>query len=243
VIFSFNIEALVPLTTIFARTATMQVSELIEQLQKLDPAAKVQLSVNDPLNPFCLLNRDFEVRQHYTNATCSEVEGVYLEHFDLPEAKGYSLPVDEVFSGIRAAVSRGGDAGRWLGDAYLSWYRSGGSPLVDLNGFESLDSTNRLLFTEMLGLRQRPGWSDEALWKLEKDITDVLYPPDKYAFEINPRPDTAGGGWQLRLLENGEEVGGAAYPASDEDGYSDAVQYGQDFIESRQRRDSNLSNP
>ena len=34
-----------------------------------------------------------------------------------------------------------------------------------------------------------------------------------YSYEINPLP--LGGGWQLRLLKEGEEVGGAAFPAAE----------------------------
>jgi hypothetical protein len=32
-----------------------------------------------------------------------------------------------------------------------------------------------------------------------------------YSYEINPRPVELGGGWRLRLLEGGEEVGGGAF--------------------------------
>ena len=46
-----------------------------------------------------------------------------------------------------------------------------------------------------------------------------------YGYAIDPRPAELGGGWRLRLLENGEEVGGgcsplspylSAFPATDE---------------------------
>lgn len=37
-----------------------------------------------------------------------------------------------------------------------------------------------------------------------------------YSYEINPRPVELGGGWQLRLLENGVEVGGGVFPPTDE---------------------------
>ena len=33
-----------------------------------------------------------------------------------------------------------------------------------------------------------------------------------YSYEINPRPVELGGGWRLRLLEGGEEVGGGVFP-------------------------------
>lgn len=36
----------------------------------------------------------------------------------------------------------------------------------------------------------------------------------KCTYEILPRPDHLGGGWALRLLEDGEEVGGGIFPVS-----------------------------
>ncbi|MET3109333.1 hypothetical protein AAKU58_004185 [Oxalobacteraceae bacterium GrIS 1.18] len=36
------------------------------------------------------------------------------------------------------------------------------------------------------------------------------------SYEINPRPTELGGGWRLRLLEDGEEVGGGVFPIEDE---------------------------
>ena len=33
--------------------------------------------------------------------------------------------------------------------------------------------------------------------------------------EITPRPANLGGGWRLRLLENGEEVGGGVFPLAE----------------------------
>ena len=35
--------------------------------------------------------------------------------------------------------------------------------------------------------------------------------PTEYDYEITPRTLGLGGGWNLRLLENGEEVGGGGY--------------------------------
>jgi hypothetical protein len=41
----------------------------------------------------------------------------------------------------------------------------------------------------------------------------------KYSYEVTPRPAELGGGWRLRLLEDGEEVGGGVFPvAQDEPG-------------------------
>lgn len=36
--------------------------------------------------------------------------------------------------------------------------------------------------------------------------------PIAYTYEINPRPDELGGGWNLRMLQDGEEVGGGVFP-------------------------------
>jgi hypothetical protein len=33
-----------------------------------------------------------------------------------------------------------------------------------------------------------------------------------YAYSITSRPDALGGGWRLRLLDDGEEVGGGVFP-------------------------------
>jgi len=33
-----------------------------------------------------------------------------------------------------------------------------------------------------------------------------------YTFKITPRPDTVGGGWNLKLFENGDEAGGGVFP-------------------------------
>ena len=34
----------------------------------------------------------------------------------------------------------------------------------------------------------------------------------EYSYQIDPRPADLGGGWRLRLLESGEEVGGGVFP-------------------------------
>lgn len=36
----------------------------------------------------------------------------------------------------------------------------------------------------------------------------------EYTYDILPRPDHLGGGWRLRLLQDGEEVGGGIFPVS-----------------------------
>jgi len=34
----------------------------------------------------------------------------------------------------------------------------------------------------------------------------------RYSYDITPRPVELGGGWRLRLLEDGDEVGGGVFP-------------------------------
>lgn len=38
---------------------------------------------------------------------------------------------------------------------------------------------------------------------------------NEYGYAIDSRPADLGGGWRLRLLENGEEVGGGVFPLLD----------------------------
>lgn len=52
----------------------------------------------------------------------------------------------------------------------------------------------------------------------------------EYSYQIDPRCADLGGGWRLRLLENGEEVGGGVFPAS-EDEASKAEAYTDAFME------------
>ena len=37
-----------------------------------------------------------------------------------------------------------------------------------------------------------------------------------FNYRIEPRPSNLGGGWKLRLIENGVEVGGAVFPPDEE---------------------------
>ena len=54
-----------------------------------------------------------------------------------------------------------------------------------------------------------------------------------YAHTITPRPPELGGGWRLRLLEDGEEVGGGVFPPDDaSETPKDALQAAFDDAES-----------
>ncbi|CDG86154.1 hypothetical protein [Janthinobacterium agaricidamnosum] len=64
-----------------------------------------------------------------------------------------------------------------------------------------------------------------------------------YAYEILPRPDHLGGGWRLRLLEDGQEVGGGVFPPVEApditredalaDAFADAEAEAYDWLDSR----------
>lgn len=63
-----------------------------------------------------------------------------------------------------------------------------------------------------------------------------------YAHTITPRPPELGGGWRLRLLEDGEEVGGGVFPPADladpaealQAAFDDAEAEAEAWLESRQ---------
>jgi len=51
-------------------------------------------------------------------------------------------------------------------------------------------------------------------------------------YQIDPRPADIGGGWQLKLIENGEEAGGGVFPPVNPDpefdqAYQDALDEGE----------------
>ncbi len=72
-------------------------------------------------------------------------------------------------------------------------------------------------------------------WQAFKDA-------QQYAYFVAPRPVALGGGWRLRLVEDGQEVGGGVFPPVDgiedakeatEAAYSDALDAGEDWLSSR----------
>lgn len=64
---------------------------------------------------------------------------------------------------------------------------------------------------------------------------------NNYSYQIDPRPTDLGGGWRLRLFENGEEVGGGAFPLAEyidakdpvSCAYEDAIIEALDWLESK----------
>lgn len=69
---------------------------------------------------------------------------------------------------IRCLIGKGGSGSKWFAHAYVSWYRSSSEHrLISLAGVERLDSTNILLFWEMINLRRGADWDEAALYELE----------------------------------------------------------------------------
>jgi hypothetical protein len=65
----------------------------------------------------------------------------------------------------------------------------------------------------------------------------------KYSYEITPRPVELGGGWRLRLLEDGQEVGGGVFPPVDyieeqeiavHEAFIEAEEVANDWLDSRE---------
>jgi hypothetical protein len=65
----------------------------------------------------------------------------------------------------------------------------------------------------------------------------------KISYQIDPRPAELGGGWRLRLIEDGEEVGGGVFPLGEYDhagtdeeaaryAYEDALAEAEAWVES-----------
>jgi hypothetical protein len=65
-------------------------------------------------------------------------------------------------------------------------------------------------------------------------------PVPTYSFEIDPRPASLGGGWRLRLLKAGVEVGGGVFPPDGDSkealdvAHADAMEEAASWLESRE---------
>ena len=65
-----------------------------------------------------------------------------------------------------------------------------------------------------------------------------------YWYEILPRPVELGGGWRLRLLELGQEVGGGVFPPEDttkealDEAYGEAMEEGEAWLAFRPEGDT-----
>lgn len=64
---------------------------------------------------------------------------------------------------------------------------------------------------------------------------------NRFTYHINARGDDVGGGYRLKLMDNGEEVGGGAFPLTDEttddDAHADAFEAGEAWLLSRGETD------
>lgn len=86
-----------------------------------------------------------------------------------------------------------------------------------------------------------PQWAElipeiARIWKQEQATQ-----ASRYSYEILQRPEDVGGGYQLRLLDAGQEVGGGVFPASPRPrgpglgdlAYSEAVATAHAWLDSR----------
>ncbi|MEW6343036.1 MAG: hypothetical protein AB1704_20435 [Pseudomonadota bacterium] len=83
------------------------------------------------------------------------------------------MQTKELLQELIAVVEGGGDAATFLGEAFVSFYR-GGKNKIDLRSVDNLDQENFRLFSEMLTLRRRAGWSDDELFQTERIIKLLL---------------------------------------------------------------------
>ena len=63
--------------------------------------------------------------------------------------------------------------------------------------------------------------------KSVQQLEEMLCKPS-FSFEVSPRSEAVGGGWNLTLFEGKEEMGGGVFEAGDE-GYSAAYAEGFDW--------------
>jgi hypothetical protein len=70
-------------------------------------------------------------------------------------------------------------------------------------------------------------------------------PTDRFTYSVDPRDEQLGGGWRLKLLENGEEVGGGVFPvtpdATADDAYVEAADAGDAWLQSRPATDATIA--
>lgn len=83
------------------------------------------------------------------------------------------MQTEELLKELVSVVESGGDAARFLGQAFVSFYR-GGSNKIELRDVDRLDPENFQLFSEMLTLRRRHDWSDDELFQAEQTIKRIL---------------------------------------------------------------------
>jgi hypothetical protein len=70
-------------------------------------------------------------------------------------------------------VSDGGYSGQFLADAFISAYRTDTPFPHSLGGLIKLDAEGFRLFHQVLHIRHIPGWSDDSLYQIEKQIKAI----------------------------------------------------------------------
>jgi hypothetical protein len=93
------------------------------------------------------------------------------------------------------------------------------------------------------------GAKGHEVWAAAEEATAPSAPtdsrPEGFAYSIDPRDEQLGGGWRLKLLENGEEVGGGVFPvtpgATTDDAYVEACEEGEAWLQSRLSTDDPIA--
>lgn len=101
------------------------------------------------------------------------------------------------------------DTGRSMSfDAALAEFEPG-SDMHVLSAFTDEDWTELKTHLESTCTWRLP----PRLEEVSEGVYSVQHNPlNKYRTEIDPQPADLGGGWRLRLIENGKEVGGGVFP-------------------------------
>ncbi len=71
-------------------------------------------------------------------------------------------------------VKDGGYSGQFLADAFISYYRNDHPFPHSLGKIMRLDPEGFRLFHQILHIRLIPGWNDQVLYEIERDIKAVL---------------------------------------------------------------------
>lgn len=90
---------------------------------------------------------------------------------------------------------------------------------------------------------EQPTPIEDVIASLEAGYADkAKAEQQRFRYEIDKRPAELGGGWRLRLLEDGEEVGGGVFPPDESiedaqkalaNAYDDALDDGEAWLSSR----------
>lgn len=70
-------------------------------------------------------------------------------------------------------VADGGHSGQFLGDAFISAYRTGEPFSHSLGELIKLDTEGFRLFHQIIHIRHVPGWNDDTLYQIEQQIKAI----------------------------------------------------------------------